>query len=184
MHDRDLIRNRQSFSLVVGDEDGSDAGTSLQCLNLESHLHPQPGIEVAQRLVEQHHFRLINKSPSECNPLLLTAGEFRGRPIFQAVEADNLQHIGYPALDFISGPALYRERIGDVLRHGHVWPDRIGLKDHADGTFVRRNVNALTEGEDGLAADGNPASIRPLQAGDAAKRCRFAASAGAQESIK
>ena len=50
---RDPVAHGHGLDLVVGDVEGGDAQLALQRGDLGPHLHPQLGIEVRQRLVEQ-----------------------------------------------------------------------------------------------------------------------------------
>ena len=52
VHHHDAIAERHRLFLIMGDVDHGRAEPSLQALNLAAHLNPQPGVEIAQRLVE------------------------------------------------------------------------------------------------------------------------------------
>jgi hypothetical protein len=67
------------------------------------------------------------------------------------------------------------QRKGDVLEHGHVGPDRIGLKHHADAAIARRHEYVGGRVEHGGVADHDAAAVRALQSGDAAQRRRLSA---------
>ncbi|RMU44412.1 hypothetical protein ALP29_201819 [Pseudomonas syringae pv. avii] len=51
-----------------------------------------------------------------------------------------LEHFGHTGFDFRLGELVLLEAEGDVVGHGHVREQRIGLKHHVDRTFVRRHV--------------------------------------------
>ena len=53
-HDRQAIAERERLGLVVGHEHGGEAEPPVELVDLGPHLVAQAGIEVAQRLVEQH----------------------------------------------------------------------------------------------------------------------------------
>src|SRR6266850_3891306 len=57
-HDRDPIRQAERLDLVVRDEEHGDAEPALQELQLDSHLLPELGVEVTERLVEQQQIGL------------------------------------------------------------------------------------------------------------------------------
>ena len=184
VHHGDLVGDRQGFGLIVGDEDRRDVGAPLQRFDFRTHLHAQLGVEVAQRLVQQHDLRLVDERAGEGDPLLLAAGEFWRWAVFQAVETDDLEHVTNPFLDLILRFALDGQWIGDVFGNRHMRPNRVGLKDHADGPLVGRHIDALAGGIDGLTADGDLTAVGPLQTRHAAQRRGLAATAGAQERVK
>src|SRR4030095_14059849 len=71
------------------------------------------------------------------------------------------------------------EAVGNVLRHCHVRPDRIALKDH-------RHVAPLwpyqmRRGRNDLAADPNFPRVRLQEAGEQTQRRGFAAAGGTEE---
>ena len=56
-HHGQPISQRQCLGLVVGHEDGGEPEPAVQLVYFGAHLIAQPGVEVAQRLVEQDEFR-------------------------------------------------------------------------------------------------------------------------------
>ncbi len=58
-------------------------------------------------------------------------------------------------------PLLQAE--GDVARHRHMRPERVGLEHHADVALPRRHVEYI------LAADDDGAVLRLVEAGDEAQ---------------
>ena len=89
VHHGDLIGNSERFGLVVGDKNSRDVDPSLERLDLEPHLHSQLRVQVAQGLVQKHDLGLVHQGPGKSDPLLLAAGEFRRRPVFQTVQPDD-----------------------------------------------------------------------------------------------
>ena len=79
----------------------------------------------------------------------------------------------------IDAAALQRE--GDVLRHRHVRPDRVGLEDHAEAALVRRHERRGRRVEHGAAVDDDPARVRPLEPGDRAEHRRLAGARRAED---
>src|SRR3972149_4135153 len=73
------------------------------------------------------------------------------------------------------------QRIGHVLGHRHVGPQRIGLKDHAHISFVSRRKQTSACRDDKFAAIIDIASVRFLQARNEAEGCRLATTAGTEE---
>ena len=89
MHHGDLIGDSKRFALIVGNINSRDIDPPLEILDLSTHLLPQLGIQVAQRLVQEHHLGLVHESPSKGDSLLLPSREFRRRAIFQPMQTDN-----------------------------------------------------------------------------------------------
>ena len=99
----------------------------------------------------------------------------------RVAQADEPQHLADPAgnLDLSQLADLQRE--GDVLEHGQMRPDGIGLEHHADVALVRRHRHALRRIEHDAAADLDVPRIGGLEAGDAPQRRRLAAARGAEQ---
>ena len=76
-HDRDAVGEGERLALVVGDEDGAEPQTGVQLVELGPHLVAQPGVEVAQRLVEEHDVGAGDEAPGERDALLLAAAQLR-----------------------------------------------------------------------------------------------------------
>ena len=77
--------------------------------------------------------------------------------------------------------ALFLQRKGGILEHGHVWPDGIGLEHHADVAPVGRHRGVPVGRKHHLAVDGHLARDRRLKPGEASERGGLAAAAGAQQ---
>ena len=75
VHHHDLVGHRHRLDLVVGDEDRGGPEPLVQLLDLGAHLHPELGVEVRQRLVEQEHLRVAHDRAPHRHPLALAAGE-------------------------------------------------------------------------------------------------------------
>ena len=96
----------------VGDDDRRAAGQrrSSACL----HLHLAVVVEVARRLVEDHHGRILEQEPGDGHPLLLTA-----REAVAAVADDGVEAVGQGGdrVEDAGGAARL-----DELLHGRVRP--------------------------------------------------------------
>ena len=71
----DFIRQGHGFYLVVGDVNHGRAETVVQAGDLVTHLHPQRGIQVGERLVKQQNARLPRHGTAHRHPLALAARE-------------------------------------------------------------------------------------------------------------
>ena len=140
LHHRDAVGEAQRLDLVVGDEEHRDAEPPLEELHLHPHLLAQLGVEVAEGLVEQQQIRLVDERAAERQALHLAAAQQRGRAASRVPQVDQVEHARRPCR---GRTAFARprsgERIGHVLEHGHVRPDRVGLEHHAEVARVRRH---------------------------------------------
>src|SRR4029078_4438485 len=70
----------------------------------------------------------------------------------------------------------------DVLRYGHMRPNGVGLKDHANIAFVGRQRKPTRGHDHRLIAEKNVARIRYFQSCNHAQRGCLAATARAEQS--
>ena len=180
-HDDDLVAHHQRFGLIVGDIDRGDADLVLDALELDAHLLAQLQIEVGQRFVEQEQPRPRDDGAGKRRALLLAAGELGGKLVGHAGEADEAQHRVHPFVDLGAVGFADFQRIGHVLAHRHVRPDRIALEHHADVALLRRQEDALGLGCVDEPADADAAAVDAVQAGDAHQRRGLAATGGAEQ---
>ena len=73
IHDDETVGERHGFDLIVRDIERCRADVALQGLDLEAHLHPQFGIEIGQRLIEQEGRRIAHQGAAHRDPLPLAA---------------------------------------------------------------------------------------------------------------
>jgi hypothetical protein len=83
----DLVGHGHRLDLVVGDVDHGVAEVLVELGDLDAHLHPELGVEVRQRLVEQEYPRLADDRPTDrdalawppesCRGLRLSSGSIR-----------------------------------------------------------------------------------------------------------
>ena len=85
-------------------------------LSSNAHLLAQPGVEVAERLVEQQHLRLADDGARERDPLLLAAARARRRPVGESLKPTSRSTRASRARDLRAARALGpgAQRIGDV----------------------------------------------------------------------
>ena len=80
-HDHDAIGHRHRLDLVVGDIDGRGPEPLVQGADLGPHRHPELGVEVRQRLVEQEHLGVAHDGPAHGDPLALPARQLARQPL-------------------------------------------------------------------------------------------------------
>jgi hypothetical protein len=181
VHDREAVGKAQRLDLVVGDEQHRDAEPALQQLDLHAHLLAQLRVQVAEGLVEQQEVRLVDERPAEGQALHLPAAQHRARAALGAAQAHQVEHAGHlvPHRRLREAPEL--ERVGDVLEHGHVRPDRVGLEDHPEVALVGRHEVPPGRGRHHPIAQGDLARVGLLEAGHEPQRGGLAAAAGAEQ---
>ncbi len=180
-HHHQQLRKAERFRLIVRDIDRGEAEPVLQLFQLEPDLVPQQGIEVGQRLVEQHQPGLVHQGAGQRHTLLLAAGQLRRRPVDPPGEPHLPEHPRHPFADLGLRHPAHPQRQADVAGHRHVRPDGIGLEHDAEFARFGRQVDPGGGVEHHLAADPDHAGIRRFQPGQAAQHRRLAAPAGAEQ---
>ena len=84
------------------------------------------------------------------------------------------EHLGHALVDLGLGQLVLLQTEGDVLRHGHVREQRIGLEHHVDRPLIGRHVGDIDTIENDAPGGG------PLEAGEHAQQRGFTG-AGATE---
>ncbi|MNV46315.1 hypothetical protein D3C71_1381400 [compost metagenome] len=165
----DLVGQRHRFHLIVRHVNHGALQTLVQTRNLNAHLHPQRGVEVRQRLVEQEHVRFRHQRTADRHPLTLPAGQRFWPPVEQVSQLQHFRHLIDPLADFrfLGTGQLQAER--HVVGHRQVRIQRIGLKHHANAALGRRHLIHA------FIADHQVARGDVLQPGNHAQQCRFAA---------
>jgi hypothetical protein len=77
----------------VRDVDRRRLEALVQLLDLGAHLHPQLGVEVGQRLVEQEHLRIADDRAAHGDALALAAGELPRIAIEIGLEAEDVRRL-------------------------------------------------------------------------------------------
>ena len=75
-HDGDLVCKRQGLALVVGDQNGGDAGLVEQLGHRFAGGRAQASVEGRERLVHQHQLGALRQGAGQRHALLLSTGEF------------------------------------------------------------------------------------------------------------
>ena len=78
VHDRDAIRHRHRFELVVRDIDRGRRDAVVQIAQLAAHQVAELGVERAERLVHQERLRPPDDGAAKRHALAVAAGQFRG----------------------------------------------------------------------------------------------------------
>jgi hypothetical protein len=124
VHHQHAVGQFQGFVLVVGDEDARQMNLVVQAAEPLPQLLPHLGVERAERLIQQQHFRLDGQRPGQRHALPLSAGELVRIAMGHALQLHQFQKPHDLVFDQVSGGAMFArphpqpER--HVLEHGHV----------------------------------------------------------------
>ncbi len=132
-------------------------------------------VEVRERLVEQERLRLPHDRAAHRHALALAARELRGLPLEQLGEPEQLGDLGDAASDLGLVGTARLQPVAEVLAHGHVWVEGVGLEDHGDVAILRREVG------DVALADRDLPVGHLLETRDHPQERRFPASRRADE---
>ena len=109
------------------------------------------------------------------DPLPLAAGELLRLAPGHLLQPDLLQDLADSRRDLGSLQLLPLQAVGDVLRHGHVREQRVGLEHEVDRPAVRGLAEQV------LAVQRDGALVGELEAGQDSQECRLAAAAGTEQ---
>ena len=140
LHQHDLVGDAHGLLLVMGDKDGRDPHFPLDAPDLLPQLQPQPGVQVAQRLVQQQNLGLLHQRPGNGHPLLLAAGELSGPALEIVLDLHEAGGLLRPLPGLLLFHLRVQQREHDVLLHRHVRVQGIVLKDQADAPLLRRQL--------------------------------------------
>ena len=133
---------------------------------------PDLGIEGAERLVEQQHFRLDGERPGQRDALPLAAGQLRRTTVGHEIELDELEQVADAPVDLgagrppVAGPDPQAER--DVLEHRHVTEERVMLEHEADAPIAHVAIRGV------LVFEQHRARVGGLQPRNHAQQRRLA----------
>ena len=88
-HDGDAIGQGHGLDLVMGHVDDGGLQAFVQPRKLFAHLHPQFGIQIAKRFIEQKYLGLAHDGAAHRHPLPLPAGQFLGFAFEQLADVDD-----------------------------------------------------------------------------------------------
>src|SRR4029434_11051681 len=90
-HDHNTVAHGHRFQLVMGYVHHRGIKTVVQFDELGPHVHAQLGIQVAQRLIKEKHFRLPHNGPPHRHTLPLTTGELLAPAVPQGATVENVR---------------------------------------------------------------------------------------------
>ena len=147
----------------------------MELLDLFPHFQPEAGIEIRQRLVEQHHVRFHHQRPRQGDSLLLAARQLVGRPVTQALHLNHFQSTLDPPGPLVGRDLAHHEAVFDVLPDRHVRPEGVVLEHHPRIPLVGRHQRHIS------LIEQNPPPLGLIEPGNEAEQCRLAASRRAKK---
>ena len=175
VHHGDPVGHRHRLFLVVRDVDEGDVDLGLDALQLQLHLLAQLQVERAQRLVQQQHARMVDQGAGERDALRLAARQLRRLALLEALQLDQLEHLGNALGDLGLRHLALAQPERHVVLDRHVREQRVVLEDRVDLALVRREAGHV------LLAQVHGAAGRLLEPADHAQRRGLAASGGAEQ---
>jgi hypothetical protein len=115
------------------------------------------------------------------NTLLLAAAELGRGSSFKTFQLDERKDPGNTFFDLVFRRVPVLKRKGHVVKHIHVGPYGVGLKNHAKAPLFRRHEDVLFLRPDDLVPDDDLTGIGGLQPHDTPQQCCFPAAAWSQQ---
>ena len=169
IHHHHPIGKCHGLDLIVGDIDRGSADFLMHPLDFDAHLHPQLGIEVGKRFIEQKHFGIAHDGAAHRHALALSAGELLWLAFEKRADVEDPGGVLDPDPDLVFRDLFEAQAERHVLEHRHVRVQGVILKHHGDVAILRRHV--IHYG----AAHQDFAGADVLQACDHAQRRALAA---------
>jgi hypothetical protein len=170
-HHGDAIGQTQRLFLIVRDDHRCGASRTQDGAHLDPQARAQAGVQVGERLVEQHDARRGRQGAGQRNALLLTAGELVRVAAGLGCHADQVERRG--------GASIAVRAVVDAVVHvagdGQVRKKRALLEHHADPSSLGRRPASAAG--DRLAADAHHPGLGSLEAGDGPQEAGLAAAA-------
>ena len=154
IHHDDTVGQRHRFDLVMRDIDRGCLDAPVQLGDLEPHLHPQAGIEIGQRFVEQESLRITNDGPPHGDTLTLPARQLPRPTLQQGRQFQGFGGLPHALVDHLWILVAHAQPKPHVLGHRHMRIERVILEHHGDVAVARPHlVHHRAADLDGAAVD-------------------------------
>ena len=138
-HRDDAIGDGRRLVGVVGHEHRRRRRRAQDPGQLGGEAVVQLAVEPGERLVEQDRAGCRGQGAGHRHPLGLAAAQLGHRPRAEAVEADEGEHLGHPAVPLGRRDLLHPQAERDVGGHVQVGEQLLVLEHHADAAAVGRH---------------------------------------------
>ena len=89
----DAVGERHGFDLIMRYVDHRGREPIVQTGDLDTHLRPEAGIEIGERLVEQKHVGFAHDGAPDGHALALASGKLSRLAVEQFAQMQNLGHL-------------------------------------------------------------------------------------------
>ncbi len=137
---RHPVAHGHRFDLIVGHVDRGDTEVTLDTGDLGTHLDPQLGVEVRQRLVHQERRGLAHDGTPHRDTLALATRQLTGLAIEIGGELEDVGRLADPLVDLVLRDLRQLEREADVVVDAHVRVQRIVLEHHRDVSVLGLDI--------------------------------------------
>ena len=132
LHDDDPVAQGHGLGLVMGNVNEGSIDPFTQLDDLSTHLVPELGVQVGQRLVHQEDLGIPDDGAADGHTLALAAGQGLGLPAQVLGDIQDFGSLLDLLVDFVLGNLAELQRKGHVFIHGHVGIQGVVLEDHGD----------------------------------------------------
>src|ERR1043166_8036899 len=114
--------------LVVCDQNDCFAA-SIEIVEYFQNFRARRGVEIAGRFIGENHERIVDQGSSDVDALLLSAAELEGFVMKPRLESNERRQLSGNAAAFLFRTALVVKRDFNVLEHGELLNQIVGLKN-------------------------------------------------------
>jgi hypothetical protein len=169
VHHGDPLPDHQRLDLVVRHVHNRPSQIALQPHQLGPHPHPQAGIQIAERFIQQQHVRVTDQRSSDRDPLLLAARQLGRLPLQQVLDAQQFRDLVHAALRLLTRGTPHLTSECQVAANASVGIQGQVLEDHRDLSVLGRQVFDVTR------SDTNPTAVGRLESRNHSQGGRLAA---------
>ena len=175
VHHHHPVGQRQRLGVVVGHVDHADGEAGEQLGQLEHEPLPQRPVERAEGLVEHQQRGRGRQRPGQRDALALAPGERRDRPVLEAAQTDQLQHLGDASVAGGRRVAPHLQPEGDVGGHVPMREEGVVLEHQADPPLMGGHRDQIA------AVESHPPSPGRFETGHHAQQRGLAAPARSEQ---
>ena len=177
-HD-DAIGELHRFILIMRDEDRRQSRLLMDVAQPAAQILAHARVKRAKRFVQKQHARLDGERARERDALTLAAGELRRKAAAKSVKLHELQKLRDARRDRrprgTRASGTNSQTVADIVGDGHMFEERIVLKNHADMAVLHGQIGRV------LAVEEDPAAIGRIEARDHPQQRRLAGARGSKQ---
>ena len=175
-HNDDFVGHRESFFLVVRNENRRYARFALNTLDFLTSLKSEARVEVGKRFVQQKNVGHLNERASDCHTLLLAARKLGRLSCHQLFDLHQTSGVESFFFCLLFGNSHVEQGEHDVLSNRHVRIQSVVLENQADTSSFGSERRYVLFVEKDVALRGR------FQARKHKQRRRFSATGRAEKS--